>query len=107
MGTQFPKYAYQGGQIMKKNTYSIGDASKMTGASLKQIRRWEAKGYIPEAERVVSGNFAYRRFTLKQIGIIACIKSYLDEGYTLSAATEKTKTSNHHQRKESTPGGSD
>ena len=39
-----------------KNTFSIGDTAKMTGATQKQIRHWEAKGYIPEAGRVVSGD---------------------------------------------------
>jgi DNA-binding transcriptional MerR regulator len=92
---------------MKNQTYSIGDVSKRTNVSLKQIRRWEAKGYITEAERVVSGHFAYRRFTLKQIEMISSIKAFLDEGYTLSAAAKKAKTSNLQQRKESTPGGSD
>jgi DNA-binding transcriptional MerR regulator len=92
---------------MKNPTYSIGDTSKMTGASQKQIRRWEAKGYIPEAERVVSGHRAYRRFTLEQIEMISSIKAFLDEGFTLSAAAKKANTSNLTQRKEFTPGGSD
>jgi hypothetical protein len=39
---------------MRNHTFSIGDTSKLTGVSKKQIRNWEAKGYIPEAERVVS-----------------------------------------------------
>ena len=38
-----------------KKNYSIGDTAKMTGVTQKQIRNWEAKGYIPEATRVVSG----------------------------------------------------
>ncbi len=45
--------------IMEKNdsrvTFSIGDTANMTGLTQKQIRNWEEKGYIPEAERVVSG----------------------------------------------------
>jgi DNA-binding transcriptional MerR regulator len=53
-----------------KNTFSIGDTAKMTGATQKQIRHWEAKGYIPEAIRVVSGDRAYRRFTLGQVETI-------------------------------------
>ena len=71
---------------MKKNrheTFSIGDAAKMTGASQKQIRHWEAKGYIPKSERIVCGDRAYRRFTADQVQIIRSIKNYLEEGYTL------------------------
>lgn len=74
---------------MKHPTYSIGDTAKLTGASQKQIRNWEARGYIPTAERVVSGDRAYRRFTLNQVELISKIKTFLDEGYNLSAAAEK------------------
>ena len=75
---------------MNKNTYSIGDTARLTHATQKQIRNWEAKGYIPLADRVVSGDRAYRRFTEEQIKIISRIKQYLDEGFTLKAAVEKT-----------------
>ena len=74
---------------MSKIDYSIGDTSKMTGATKKQIRRWEAKGYIPKADRVQYGDRAYRRFSLKQVELISRIKNLLDEGYTLPAAAEK------------------
>ena len=53
-----------------KETFSIGDTAKMTGVTQKQIRNWEAKGYISEATRVVSGERAYRRFSQDQIEII-------------------------------------
>ena len=76
---------------MKKKTYSIGDASKMSGASRKQIRSWKARGYIPKAERSVSGDRAYRRFTLGQLDTISRIENFLEEGYTLSAAAEKAR----------------
>ena len=72
-----------------KNTLSIGDTAKRTGATQKQIRHWEAKGYISEAGRVVSGVRAYRRFTLGQVETISKIKEFLDEGFTLLAAAQK------------------
>ena len=72
-----------------KNTFSIGDTAKMTGATQKQIRHWEAKGYIPEAARVVSGDRAYRRFTLGQVETIRQIKEFLYEGFNLAAAAQK------------------
>jgi DNA-binding transcriptional MerR regulator len=92
--------------LNRKTTYSIGDTAKLTGATKKQIRNWEAKGYIPTADRVLSGDRGYRRFTPNQVELISSIKNYLNEGYTLSAAAEKAKTSNLNQRKESTPGDS-
>ena len=78
---------------MNKNTYSIGDTARLTHATQKQIRNWEARGYIPLAGRVVSGDRAYRRFSIEQVEIISCIKTFLDEGFTLSAAVEKVKES--------------
>lgn len=72
-------------------TFSIGDTANLTGASQKQIRNWEAKGYIPEPGRVVSGVRAYRRFTPDQVETIRKIKSNLDEGYTLPASVNKAR----------------
>ena len=73
----------------RKKTFSIGDASKMTRVTQKQLRNWEAKGYIPTADRVVSGVRAYRRFTMDEVETIRKIKDYLDEGFTLLAAAQK------------------
>ena len=73
----------------KKNTFSIGDTAKMTGATQKQIRNWEANGHIPLADRIVCGERAYRRFTKGQVETIRKIKDYLDEGFTLLAAAQK------------------
>ena len=92
---------------MKNPTYSIGDAAKLANISIKQIRSWESKGYISPPDRIVCGARSYRRFTADEVEMIASIKGYLDEGYTLPAAAEKAKTSNLNQRKESRPGGSD
>ncbi len=69
-------------------TYSIGDASRITGVSQRKLRSWEGK-YIPEPERLVCGDRAYRRYTQAQINLIARIKEYQDQGFTLSAAAEK------------------
>jgi DNA-binding transcriptional MerR regulator len=81
---------------MKKKTYSIGDASKMSGASRKQIRSWEARGYIPKADRSVSGDCAYRRFTLEQVDTISRIANFLEEGDTLSAAEKARNIKQGH-----------
>jgi DNA-binding transcriptional MerR regulator len=71
-----------------KAPLSIGDASRKTGVSQKQIRNWEARGYIPEATRVVCGERAYRYFTLKQVENIQRIKDFMDQGYTLKHASK-------------------
>jgi DNA-binding transcriptional MerR regulator len=66
----------------------------MTSVTQKQIRHWEARGYIPEANRVVCGERAYRYFTAEQIEIIREIKSYLDQGYTLVHASKMSRNRN-------------
>ncbi len=71
-----------------KLTYSIGDTSKMTGVTQKQLRNWEARGYIPEADRVVCDERAYRRFSPEQVKVIGEIKEYMDKGYTLAHASK-------------------
>ena len=72
-------------------TYSIGEASQLTGASIKAIRYWESRGYIPEADRVICGEKSYRRFKETDLEIIHLTKRYLEEGYNLFAATLKAK----------------
>ena len=72
-----------------EKTYSIGDASILSGGvSQRKLRSWEGK-YIPKPERIVCGERAYRRYTQAQINLIARIKEYQDQGFTLSAAAKK------------------
>lgn len=73
-----------------EKTYSIGDASRITSVSQRQLRAWEGK-FIPNSERIVCGERAYRRYTQAQINLIAQIKKYQDQGFTLSAAAKKAK----------------
>jgi len=71
-----------------KTTFSIGDASRITGVSQRKLRAWEGK-YIPEPDRLICGERAYRRYTQPQINLITRIKEYQDQGFTLSAAAKK------------------
>lgn len=79
---------------MKKNiyeeTYSIGDASKITGVSQRMLRSWEGK-YIPEPQRIVCGDRPYRRYNQAQIDLIKRIKEYQNQGFTLLAAAKKAQ----------------
>jgi DNA-binding transcriptional MerR regulator len=43
---------------------------------------------IPNAERNVCGDIAYRRYKNFQVEMIRSIKIYLDQGYTLARAAE-------------------
>ena len=74
---------------MDNQTYGIGAVSSMSGASQKPIRNWEARGFIPKADRLVYGSRSFRRFSLEHVLLITMIRELLDEGYTLSAAAQK------------------
>ena len=76
--------------ISKDKTYSIGDASRITGVSQRKLRSWEGK-YIPRPERLVCGERAYRRYNQAQINLISRINEYQSQGFTLSAAAKKAK----------------
>jgi len=71
-----------------EKTFSIGDASRITGVSQRKLRSWEGK-HIPEPDRSVCGNRAYRRYTQAHINLITRINEYQNQGFTLSAAAKK------------------
>ena len=77
-----------------KLTFSIGDASKISGVQQKQIRNWEKNGYIPKAERLILGLHEHRRFTPSQVKNLHLIKEYLDAGFTLKVAAQKANGEN-------------
>lgn len=72
-----------------ERSVSIGEAARITGVSIKQIRHWHSKGYIPAPGRVVCGERSYREFDKDDLKIISQMKSYLDEGFTVQAAAKK------------------
>ncbi len=78
--------------INKRVTVSIGEAARLCGVTVKQIRHWQDRGYIPECQRVVCGERSYRQFAKDDLEIIQKVKSYLDQGYTLSASAKKAAT---------------
>lgn len=66
----------------------IGEVSKTVGVSQRQLRYWEEKGYIKPVDDNQSG---VRRYTLSTLYLIIFIKTQLDQGFTLSAAFERSK----------------
>ena len=66
----------------------IGDMSKMTGVSSRQLRYWEQKGYIKAMNEEEGGA---RKYGLGSMYKIFAIKHFLDEGYTLAKAVEKAE----------------
>ena len=79
--------------INHSKTFSIGDTSRITGVSQKQLRNWEARGYIAPPIRVICGQRAYRHYTEKQVQQIKAMKKLMDEGYALPFASRMARKS--------------
>ena len=79
---------------MREQLYSIGETSKMTGVSRRQLRNWETKGYIPAPQRVVCRLKAYRFYNEDDIALLKRIQSCLNNGLTLKSAAEMAKKFN-------------
>ncbi|KRL05544.1 MAG: MerR family transcriptional regulator [Liquorilactobacillus hordei] len=64
----------------------IGDLSKLTGVSTRQLRYWEKRGYLeaPVTEKNVTRKYEFEAFYK-----VRAIKKYLDEGFTLPKAAEQ------------------
>ena len=80
-------------QEIRERHCSIGETARICGVTVKQIRNWEEKNYIPAPYRVICGERSYREFTEADLKIICSIKSYFDKGYSLSTAARKAKKS--------------
>ncbi|MBM7616964.1 hypothetical protein JOC36_000497 [Weissella uvarum] len=68
--------------------FRIGELSKMTGVSTRQLRYWESKGIVNSLQR--EGTHDARIYDYETFHRVKAIKYFLDEGYTLKRATEKT-----------------
>lgn len=73
-----------------KDSLSIADASKVTRLSQRQLRNYEARGYIDQPLRIRCGEIRYRRYTPENIENIKIFKTYLDQGFKLPIAAAKT-----------------
>jgi len=72
-----------------KDSLSISDASSATGLSQKQLRDYEAKGFISDPIKIRCGSIQYRRYSPKHIKSIKVFKNYVDQGYTLPVSSQK------------------
>ncbi|KRK93876.1 transcriptional regulator [Levilactobacillus acidifarinae DSM 19394] len=79
--------------IMKKIpvdsvTLGIGDVARATGIAQSKLRYWESKGYIKSQSVADNSN---RKFTYKTVLQVQLIKSFLDDGYTLTSAVQRAR----------------
>ena len=66
---------------------SIRDAARAGNVTDAQVRYWIKSGYL----KTVKADNGAIKLPFTQIGSIRMIKSFLDEGYTLSGAAQKTE----------------
>ncbi|MFC1839809.1 MerR family transcriptional regulator [Thermodesulfobacteriota bacterium] len=74
---------------MTKKNVLIGEACRLCGVSVKQVRHWQSKGYLKDGPRIICGERAYRQFAEDDLAKIRKIKKYLDDGFTLKVASKK------------------
>jgi DNA-binding transcriptional MerR regulator len=70
---------------MKQRTYSIGEASRLSGVSVRRLRFYADKGLLPPAGRTESG---YRVFTDSELVRLDLIRCLRDAGLGLQAIRE-------------------
>ncbi|RRK11669.1 MerR family transcriptional regulator [Lactiplantibacillus garii] len=70
-------------------TIGISDLAKMTGVSQTQLRYWEQKNYI-HSIKMTEKNTVHR-YTYGTLMRVHFIKTMLDEGFTLAAATQRAE----------------
>jgi DNA-binding transcriptional MerR regulator len=73
--------------------YSVSGAAKTVGLSPRQLHYWERVGIVkPTYEEF--GSYSYRRYSEEDIQLLAKIKRFLNDGYTLRAAAHKVMGGN-------------
>ncbi len=72
-----------------KNSISISDAAIQTGLSQKQLREYEAKGFINKPFKVQCGKIRYRHYSPEHIKEIKIFAKYKNQGFTLPIAASK------------------
>lgn len=70
--------------------FRIGELSKMTGVSPRQLRYWEQRGYIKSLDR--TDDKRARSYNYAAYVSVKIIKHYLDDGYTLEGAVSQMRS---------------
>lgn len=83
---KFPLSALLDSPILSRLIIGIGEVSDITGVSARQLRYWESKGLINPINDSSNTN---RKYDYANIEKIVLIKDFLDQGFTLEAATSR------------------
>ncbi len=69
--------------------YKSSDVTRKLDISLRQLYYWELKGIV-KPRVITMGAREFKRYSEHDLRRLERIKSYLDQGYTLAAAVQKT-----------------
>ncbi len=72
--------------IVKEIEFRIGEVSKRTGLSVKQIRYIEERYLKEPISRIQYGMRKYRFFCKRDLEMLKDVKRYQEKGYTLKSA---------------------
>ena len=75
--------------------YNISSACEQIGLSRRQLYYWEHIGIIKPRYQPF-GAYSYRCYSKADIEKLVKIKKYLNQGYTLKAATQFAEEKNGH-----------
>lgn len=72
--------------VLSRIIVGIGEATEITGVSARQLRYWESKNII---KSIGEGEGSNRKYDYSTIEKIILLKDFLDQGYTLEAASRR------------------
>jgi len=75
-----------------KNTMwlSSSEVTRKLNISLRQLYYWELKGIV--TPRMISmGSREFKRYSGRDLEVLRQIKSFLDQGYTLTSAVQRVQ----------------
>jgi len=83
------KHGLEDADFLCKLIVGIGEVAQITDIPVRQIRYWEEKGIIKSLTEEEGKN---RRYDYVNIKKMLLVKLYLEEGFTLDAAAQKTQS---------------
>lgn len=71
---------------------SSSEVTRQLHISLRQLYYWELKGIV-KPRVITQGSREFKRYSAKDFEILRQIKTYLDQGYTLTSAARRVQAS--------------
>ena len=80
---------------MKKVQWlSSSEVRKRLDISLRQLYYWELKGIV-RPHSITMGSREFKRYSLEDLDTLQKVKTFLDQGYTLTSAAHRAHVENY------------